>query len=88
MADSPSLTNAITDLAIELWRHPNIPTTHMWAFMQLINEKYGLTLQTYQQLHRWSIDNIARFWEETWHFTGVRATKGFDLVRLLMYHVK
>jgi acetoacetyl-CoA synthetase len=85
MGDGPALTNGTTDSVTELWRHSNIPATHMWAFMQRINEKYDLTLQTYEQLHRWSIGNIAVFWEETWHFTGVRATKGYDLVRGFSY---
>jgi acetoacetyl-CoA synthetase len=81
MGDNVVLANSTTDMASELWRHPNLPATQMWAFMQRINQKYNLQLQAYEELYQWSIENIAQFWDETWHFTAVRAIKGFDLVR-------
>lgn len=81
MDASVALANGRDDSATELWRHPNVPATQMWAFLQRINDKYALQLQAYGELYRWSTNNIALFWEEVWHFTGVRAVKEFDLVR-------
>lgn len=52
----------------------------MWEFKELLNSKYGLSLESYNDLYKWSIENISRFWEETWHFTGVVASKPFDKV--------
>lgn len=53
----------------------------MYEFKEIVNKKYGLKLKTYDDLYRWSIENIAEFWEETWWFTGIRVEKGFEKVR-------
>ncbi len=45
----------------------------MWYFMQKMNKKYGLQLQTYDDLHRWSIENINDFWNETWYYVRIHA---------------
>lgn len=65
----------------ELWRHPDPTSTPLWKFVQHVNSKYGLDLKDYPAVYRWSIDNVAEFWEEAWHFVGIRASKSFDKVR-------
>ncbi|KAF7865230.1 hypothetical protein EAF04_006207 [Stromatinia cepivora] len=72
--------NALDSLATELWRHPDPTSTRMYEFKEIVNEKYNLKLESYDDLYRWSIGNIAEFWEETWWFTGIRAERGFDKV--------
>jgi acetoacetyl-CoA synthetase len=67
--------------AVELWRHSDPTSTRMYSFMQAINSKYALHLTTYEELYQWSINNIPEFWEETWHFTGITASKHFDKVK-------
>ncbi len=67
----------------ELWRHENPTGTQMWKFLQHVNAKYGLSLNDYPSLYRWSVDNVAAFWEEVWDFTGIKASKRFDQVRVL-----
>lgn len=52
----------------------------MWGFMEDINTKYRLNLQTYDDLFRWSIENIAQFWAETWSFCGVESSQQFEKV--------
>lgn len=52
----------------------------MWKFLQHVNSKYGLDLDDYAGLYKWSIDNVAEFWEETWDFVGIKASKRFDKV--------
>jgi acetoacetyl-CoA synthetase len=64
-----------------LWTHPDPDSTRMAEFMRSINHKYGLNLKSYDDLYRWSIDEIASFWAEVWNFTGITAEKGFDEVR-------
>lgn len=64
----------------ELWRHKDPKSTAMWRFLENVNEKYDMNLQTYADLHRWSVENVASFWEQVWHFTGIVASKGFDNV--------
>ncbi len=53
----------------------------MWKFLQHVNSKYGLALDGYPALYRWSVDNVAAFWAECWHFVGIKASKQFDEVR-------
>ncbi len=66
----------------ELWRHPAPETTPMFLFLQYVNSKHGLDLVDYPALHTWSIDNIAAFWEDTWHFVRIKASQLFDEVSL------
>ncbi|WAO90860.1 Hypothetical protein NCS54_00830500 [Fusarium falciforme] len=63
-----------------LWKHPNPESTPMWEFLQHVNKKHGLSLDGYPALYKWSIDEVALFWEEVWHFVGITASKPFDEV--------
>ena len=76
------MTNGVTNghTPVELWRHPDPRNTRMWGFKDAINTKYGLELQTYDDLYRWSIDNVPQFWAETWSFCGVEASQPFKKV--------
>lgn len=64
----------------ELWRHSNPNSTQLHDFMTRVNKKYGKNFQTYQQLYRWSIDDISDFWSEIWQYVGVRASKPYEKV--------
>ena len=65
-----------TDNAPEkLWEHPNFKSTKMWEFLQIVNKKYNSNLKTYMDLHSWSVENIASFWEEVLDFVGVITSK-------------
>jgi hypothetical protein len=56
-----------------LWKHSNPESTPMHKYLQEVNRAYNLQLSTYQELHRWSTDNIDAFWQSVWKFVGVRA---------------
>jgi len=43
----------------------------MWQFKERIEKKYNVKLDTYHDLHTWSIENVAEFWAESSEFTGV-----------------
>ncbi len=60
-----------------LWKHTDPTSTRVFQFKSLIETKYNLRLQEYEDLRLWSIANIGKFWEEVWHFTGVRASCSF-----------
>jgi acetoacetyl-CoA synthetase len=66
-----------------LWTHSDPDSTRMAEFMRGINRKCGLKLESYDDLYRWSIDDIASFWGEVWDFIGITAEKGFDEVCLI-----
>ena len=73
-------TDSIQPAPAELWRHPDPGSTQMAKFMRHVNSKYGLSLDDYPALYKWSVENVAEFWEECWHFCGIRASKSYDQV--------
>ncbi|EFX00725.1 acetoacetyl-synthase [Grosmannia clavigera kw1407] len=64
----------------ELWRHPSPRDTPMHHFLEAVNAKHGLGLTDYDGLYRWSVENVATFWEDVWHFVGVAASKTYDRI--------
>lgn len=48
--------------------------------MNRINEEYNQKLKTYQELYRWSIDNIPGFWANLWEFAPVIFSKPYTQV--------
>jgi acetoacetyl-CoA synthetase len=74
------------DKPTELWRHPSPSSTQMHAFKELINTKYGLQLDNYEDLHKWSVDNIGSFWSDVWDFTGIKGNKVDEAVCDIFYH--
>jgi acetoacetyl-CoA synthetase len=56
-----------------LWQpsEKRIKQTHMYRFMQLINERFGFSFTQYEELYQWSIDNIPEFWAVMWDFAPV-----------------
>ena len=74
-------TNCLEKGKRKLWTHPDPESTRMAEFMRGVNQKYGLKLKSYDDLYRWSIDDIGSFWGEVWDFTGITASKHYDEVR-------
>ncbi|MAH17482.1 MAG: acetoacetate--CoA ligase [Euryarchaeota archaeon] len=48
----------------------------LWKFMQSAPAK----LETYADVHRWSLEQMEAFWAHFWDFSGVRASCGYDTV--------
>lgn len=65
---------------VELWRNSNPQSTQIYAFQQHVKQKHELKGDTYQDLWQWSVDHPAAFWEEIWHYTGIKASKPYDTV--------
>ncbi|KAK6079985.1 acetoacetyl-synthase [Seiridium cupressi] len=65
---------------LELWRHPDPESTRMWKFLQHVKTKYRLDIDDYPGLYKWSIENVAAFWEDVWHFCAIKASKPYDKV--------
>ena len=51
----------------------------MSQLRRLINQKYDLELETYQDLHRWSVEHYDLFWAEVWTFTGILSSEQAEL---------
>ncbi|KAJ5609582.1 hypothetical protein N7528_010149 [Penicillium herquei] len=54
-----------------VWKHPYPKTTRIDAFRRHVNRKYGLALRGYNDLHKWSVDQLEAFNAELWEFCGV-----------------
>jgi acetoacetyl-CoA synthetase len=55
-------------------------SAHITAFIRAVNQRHGLNLATYPELHRWSIDHIPEFWAMVWDYAGVIASRRYDRV--------
>jgi acetoacetyl-CoA synthetase len=73
--DATNGTNGVSSGPKLLWKHPAPMYTPMFQFLVHVNQKYGLQLTSYDELHRWSTLNIGKFWGRVWDFVGVRAQK-------------
>ena len=49
-------------------------------FIQEINRRHGLDLDSYLGLYHWSIEYIPDFWAAMWDFAEIKASKRFDTV--------
>lgn len=51
----------------KLWEHPDPDGTSVWKFMQHVNSKRGLKMNTYEDLYEWSVgsDRLS-FWNDVW----------------------
>lgn len=50
------------------------------AFRNAVNERHSVALKDYRDLHAWSADNRAAFWDLLWDFCGVVGEKGAPLL--------
>lgn len=75
MAGDQSLSND----SPELWRHPKPEGTAFYDFQQRVKQKHGVD-GDYHDLWRWSVEQPAAFWEEIWHYTGIKAQKPYNKV--------
>ena len=63
-----------------LWRHPSPKETKMWDFIQNVNKKYNKSFETYDELYKWSIENIADSWGEIFDYCGIRVSQPYKNV--------
>ncbi len=57
-----------------------IEQSNIFHFINFVNEKYNLEIDTYYQLYDWSIERIANFWESMWEFSGIIASRQYDKI--------
>ncbi|MDA8188909.1 MAG: acetoacetate--CoA ligase [Dehalococcoidales bacterium] len=53
---------------------------NMTRFIAFVNEKYGLTIDSYAALHKWSVEMIPDFWSTVWEFVQIKASRPYDEV--------
>ncbi|UCH69647.1 MAG: hypothetical protein JSV29_05150 [Candidatus Bathyarchaeota archaeon] len=65
-----------------LWQpsEERIRQANMTKFIDRVNKKYGLEIDSYPQLYNWSIHNISDLWATMWEFGKIKASRGYDKV--------
>ena len=63
-----------------LWKPKNTEKSYFSKFIEQVNSKYNLDLKTYNDLHKWSVNNISDFWETTLNFTEIIYSGQYDSV--------
>ena len=54
--------------------------SNITLFIAFVNTKYGLQLQSYEQLYKWSVNSIPDFWSAVWEFAEVKSSKPYTKV--------
>lgn len=54
-----------------LLKHPSPQLTRVDSFRRQVNLKHGLALESYSQLHKWSVDEFEAFCRDVWTYCGV-----------------
>lgn len=76
----PHIDETITPEVKELWRPSSPESTLIYDFMTKVNKKYGLSLNDYNALWKWSVSKPAQFWDEIWHYTHIKAHEPYKTV--------
>jgi acetoacetyl-CoA synthetase len=65
-----------------LWQPSSdrIRDTQLHGFLEFVSQRYALTLDDYESLYAWSVEDTAAFWAAVWDFCGVRHSRGYDQV--------
>lgn len=53
---------------------------NMTRFIDLVNKRYGRKIDSYNELHEWSINNLQDFWACMWQFGEIKASKPYDTI--------
>ncbi|MGM0663391.1 MAG: acetoacetate--CoA ligase [Thermodesulfobacteriota bacterium] len=69
-------------MATKLWQpsEDRIRNSHMYRFMNGLNEKHRLKFTAYDDLYQWSIQSIPEFWAAMWDFADIRASRPYNQV--------
>lgn len=49
-------------------------------FMNVLEKKKNVKLETYQDLWKWSVDNIEDYWEFVWKYFNVKHSQGYEKI--------
>ena len=63
-----------------LWKPSSPEKTQMAQLINRINESYGLGMNSYAELHNWSINHIPEFWKEIWDYCEIKHSVSFSQV--------
>lgn len=73
--------DSLTQDEAPLWTPRDPSTSQTTLFRKHVNERYGLSLETYEQLWEWSCSHRGDFWSEVWDYEQVIGDKGTSSAR-------
>ncbi|PWN31483.1 acetyl-CoA synthetase-like protein [Meira miltonrushii] len=65
------------------WWEPSqeiIESSNLNKFRKILNATYKIDLQTYEDIHAFSVDNLEQFWSTFWQWSGLRVHKKYTNV--------
>jgi acetoacetyl-CoA synthetase len=68
------------DVNTPLWQpsEEQVAATRLTRFRDHVNGRHGLTLDSFESLHRWSVEEIPAFWAAAWDFLEIRASEPYE----------
>ena len=55
-----------------------VERSNLTRFMRFAGERRGREFAGYDELYRWSVDDIPAFWGTLWDFFDIRCSRRFD----------
>ncbi|NWG11265.1 acetoacetate--CoA ligase [Candidatus Bathyarchaeota archaeon] len=57
-----------------------VKQANITRFIDNVNKKHDVAIASYNQLYRWSVENISDFWAAMWEFGDIIASRKYDVV--------
>jgi acetoacetyl-CoA synthetase len=54
--------------------------SNMAAYIRWLNDEYGVAINGYGDLWRWSIENLETFWESIWEYYDIQSSNPYETV--------
>jgi acetoacetyl-CoA synthetase len=65
-----------------LWKPSaeRINNSNLKLFVEIVNQIYDTDIVDYDEMYKWSIDNIPEFWEQMWDFAEIISSEPYEEV--------
>lgn len=67
-----------------LWNPKNskiqVSKTKLKQFQFMVENKYNINFDSYNDFQKWSVDNYTDFWRDFWHFSNIVHSKNYEKV--------
>ena len=54
--------------------------SNLRSYENWLHDQKGLSFESYEELWRWSVDNVEEFWESLWHYFDIKQYQGYHQV--------
>ena len=62
----------------KIWIAENYESSNLYQFESFVSKKYNLDFPEYNELHKWSITNLDKFWESIAEYYKIEFYKNYD----------